>query len=67
MLKTLDLVNGLGGETFLGKIWGAAAGCMTFFWLVDGKFDRAVLQESCVQRDFTLFHLGGVLSSAEEL
>ena len=49
-------------------VWGEKlAGCMTFFWLVDGKFDRAVLQESCVQRDFTLFHLGGVLSSAEEL
>ena len=37
VLKILDLVNGFGGETFLGKIWGAAAGCMTFFWLVDGK------------------------------
>ena len=47
-----------------------AAGFVTFFfffldWLVGGN--RAVLQESCVQSEVTILHLGGGYSSVEEL
>ena len=45
-----------------------AAGFVTFFfffldWLVGGN--RAVLQESCVQSEVTILHLGGGSSSVE--
>lgn len=36
MLEKPELTHGFRGEVFKGKIWGSAAGCVTFFWLVDG-------------------------------
>ena len=67
MLKKPKLPNGVGGEVFIGKIWGE--GCRVCGFLLIGWWwgNRAVLQESCAQPEVTILHLGGGLSSAEEL
>ena len=63
VLKKPKLPDGLGGEVFIGKIWGE--GCRPCDFLLIGWWwgNRAVLQESCAQPEVTILHLGRGLSS----
>ena len=55
------------GDVHIGKIWGK--GCRACDFRLIGWWwgNRAVLQESCAQPEVTILHLGGGLSSTEEL
>ena len=67
MLKNPEFLDGFWGKVFTGKIWGK--GCMVCDFLLIGWWlgSKVVLQESCAQPEVTILHLGGGLSSAEEL
>ena len=65
--QTLNLPSGLWGKVFIGGIGGE--GCRVCDLLLIGWWwgSKAVLQESCAQPEVAILHLGGGLSSAEEL
>ena len=57
----------LGGKFFTGKIWGESCSVCHFLLISWWWGSRTVLQESCAQPEVSILHLGGGLSSAEEL
>lgn len=44
-LRKARTPNGLGERVFIGKIWGGAAVCVTFLWLVGGEVTKKLFQE----------------------
>ena len=56
----IPLSDGVLGETFLQAKFGVrAGGSVTFFWLVGGaEVTEILFQESCVQPEVTILHLG---------